>query len=63
MALAGLSRGFTKIYARDGTPLVLRPIRTSDVEALQRGFDRLTPEEVRMRFLGDDDRIRFGQGL
>jgi acetyltransferase len=39
------------LTARDGTPLVLRRIRTSDVAALQRGFERLTPEEVRMRFL------------
>lgn len=40
-----------RVTARDGTPLVLRPIRPSDVDALQRGFERLTPEEVRMRFL------------
>ncbi|TLY50087.1 MAG: N-acetyltransferase [Gammaproteobacteria bacterium] len=40
-----------RLLARDGTPLVLRLIRASDVQALQRGFDRLTPEEVRMRFL------------
>lgn len=39
------------LTARDGTPLVLRPIRPRDVEALQRGFERLSPEEVRMRFL------------
>src|SRR5258708_27893619 len=40
-----------RVTARDGTPLVLRPIRASDVEALQRGFDRLTPDQVPMRFL------------
>ena len=47
-------RDFTpgeRVTARDGTPLMLRPIRASDVEALQRGFSRLTPDEVRMRFL------------
>lgn len=39
------------LTARDGTQLVLRQIRVDDVEALQRFFNRLTPEEVRMRFL------------
>jgi acetyltransferase len=42
---------FEHLTARDGSPLVLRPIRRDDVDALRRGFDRLTPEEVRMRFL------------
>ena len=36
---------------RDGTPLVLRLIRSDDVEALKRFFSRLTPQEVRLRFL------------
>jgi GNAT superfamily N-acetyltransferase len=36
---------------RDGRTLVLREIYTGDVPALQRGFARLSPEEVRMRFL------------
>jgi GNAT superfamily N-acetyltransferase len=40
-----------KIVTRDGTTLQLRAIRTSDVLALQRGFNRLTPDEVRSRFL------------
>lgn len=39
------------LTARDGTKLVLRQIRADDVEALQRFFSRLTPEEVRWRFL------------
>lgn len=39
------------LLARDGTPLVLRAIRADDVEALKRFFGRLTPEEVRLRFL------------
>lgn len=42
---------FEKLVARDGTQLVVRPIRKDDVDALRRGFDRLTPAEVRMRFL------------
>ena len=39
------------LIARDGTPLLLRPIERSDTAALQRGFRRLSPDEVRMRFL------------
>jgi len=39
------------ITTRDGQTLVLRAIEQTDVAALRRGFARLTPEEVRMRFL------------
>jgi GNAT superfamily N-acetyltransferase len=35
----------------DGRTLVLRQIHAGDVVPLQRGFARLSPEEVRMRFL------------
>jgi RimJ/RimL family protein N-acetyltransferase len=45
-----IERGET-VSARDGTELILRAIRVDDVDALQRFFLRLTPEEVRMRFL------------
>ena len=45
------SKGEKSLIARDGTALRLRQIRIDDVEALQRFFSRLTPEEVRMRFL------------
>ena len=34
----------------DGRKLLLRPVRPEDEPALQRGFARLTPEEIRMRF-------------
>lgn len=40
-----------KIITKDGRPLLLRAISASDVVALQRGFNRLTPDEVRSRFL------------
>ena len=43
--------GSEPLTTRDGTPLVLRAIRADDVTALQRFFHRLTPEEVRLRFL------------
>lgn len=45
------AKGEKSLTARDGTALRLRQIRIDDVEALQRFFGRLTPEEVRMRFL------------
>ena len=40
-----------RITTSDGRALILRQIRADDVVALQRGFTRLSPEEVRMRFL------------
>jgi GNAT superfamily N-acetyltransferase len=39
------------IVTRDGRKLVLRHIRADDVAALQRGFARLSRDEVRLRFL------------
>ena len=33
----------------DGQTLWLRPVRPDDIEALQRGFARLTPEQIRLR--------------
>lgn len=39
------------LVGRDGDPLCIRSIHADDVVALQRGFARLHPEEVRMRFL------------
>lgn len=39
------------VVLRDGRSFLLRPIRAEDEPELQRGFTRLSPEEVRMRFL------------
>ena len=39
------------VFLRDGTQLLLRSIHAGDVDALQRGFSHLTPEEIRLRFL------------
>ncbi|GAP66667.1 sortase [Mizugakiibacter sediminis] len=39
------------VRLEDGRLLRLRPIRAGDAAALQRAFRRLSPEEVRMRFL------------
>jgi GNAT superfamily N-acetyltransferase len=40
-----------RVTMPDGRTLILREIYAGDVVALQRGFARLSPEEVRMRFL------------
>ena len=39
------------VTARDGERMLLRPIRAEDEPRLASGFTRLSPEEVRMRFL------------
>jgi GNAT superfamily N-acetyltransferase len=36
---------------RDGTPIVIRPVRPEDREALRAGFERLSPESRYRRFL------------
>lgn len=36
----------------DGREMLLRPVRPEDEPALQRVFDRMTPEERRLRFMG-----------
>jgi RimJ/RimL family protein N-acetyltransferase len=41
----------------DGTPVVLRPIRAQDKAMLAAAFARLSPESVRLRFLGPRDRL------
>lgn len=40
-----------QVHAQDGRPLSLRAILPTDVAAMQRCFARLSPEEVRRRFL------------
>lgn len=39
------------IQIADGRRLLMRPIQPSDAEMLQRSFQTLTPQEVRMRFM------------
>lgn len=40
-----------RLWLPDGREMLLRPIEPTDAEALREGFARLSPEEVRMRFL------------
>src|SRR6516165_12830491 len=39
------------VHTRDGRAFLMRHIQRNDVDALRRGFDSLTPEEIRFRFL------------
>ncbi|MEO5830970.1 MAG: GNAT family N-acetyltransferase [Rhodanobacter sp.] len=39
------------VLTQDGLELVLRPIEAGDVAAMQRCFTRLSPEDIRRRFL------------
>jgi acetyltransferase len=39
-----------EVLLPDGRRLLLRPIRPEDEPSLRRAFDKLTPEEVRLRF-------------
>jgi GNAT superfamily N-acetyltransferase len=40
-----------QVRTQDGRQLVLRPIEACDVAAMQRCFTRLSPEDIRRRFL------------
>ncbi|WP_426689310.1 N-acetyltransferase family protein [Rhodanobacter ginsengiterrae] len=40
-----------QVSTQDGRELVLRPIEAGDVAAMQRCFTRLSPEDIRRRFL------------
>jgi acetyltransferase len=70
IALVERSRGISRLAIRpypaeldqdllleDGTPMRLRPIRPEDEPALQRAFDRLSPETIRMRFFSSMKRL------
>ena len=48
---AAASAGGEKVHTHDGRELVLRAIEPGDVAAMQRCFTRLSPEEIRRRFL------------
>lgn len=46
----GLGADGVPLLARDGRPLLLRPIEPGDAPALRRAFDRMTPDQIRARF-------------
>lgn len=45
-----MQREIEEAPLRDGTPVVLRPIRPDDAERLHRLFHRLSPDTVYLRF-------------
>lgn len=50
-ARAAAGQDFEPVHTSDGRELVLRAIRPDDVAALQRCFKRLSPQDIRRRFL------------
>jgi len=40
-----------RVTLRDGTPIIIRPVRPDDRERLREGFERLSPESRYRRFL------------
>jgi RimJ/RimL family protein N-acetyltransferase len=46
-----VGRWCERLHLADGRVLQMRPIAAADADALRRSFARLTPEEIRMRFL------------
>jgi len=45
------ARWTERVWLDDGRELLIRPIRPDDAEPLRHGFDLLSPDEVRLRFL------------
>jgi RimJ/RimL family protein N-acetyltransferase len=46
---------------RDGTEVVLRPIRARDKRMLERGMRRLSPQSARLRFLAPKDHLTLAE--
>ncbi len=57
MSLPAVSPGATTVL-RDGSIVLVRPVRPTDVELLAEGFERLSPESRRLRFLTAKDVLR-----
>ncbi|MFL5796785.1 MAG: GNAT family N-acetyltransferase [Actinomycetota bacterium] len=45
----------------DGTPLLLRPVHSGDARLLADGFERLSPQSIRARFLAPVSRLGSAQ--
>ena len=57
MSLPILSPGPTAVL-RDGAEVLIRPVRPGDADLLAEGFERLSPESRRLRFLTAKDALR-----
>jgi len=49
------------VALRDGTTVTIRPIRPDDARGLQALFDRLSPESIAFRFLGQPKELPYEQ--
>ncbi len=49
------------VTLRDGTAVTIRPIRPDDARGLQALFDRLSPESISLRFLGQLKELPYEQ--
>ncbi len=49
------------VTLRDGTAVTIRPIRPDDAPRLQALFDRLSPESIAFRFLGQPKELPYEQ--
>lgn len=49
------------VTLRDGTTVTIRPIRPDDARRLQALFDRLSPESISLRFLGQPKELPYEQ--
>ena len=46
------------VVLRDGSEVLIRPVRPADADLLAEGFERLSPESRRLRFLTAKDALR-----
>jgi RimJ/RimL family protein N-acetyltransferase len=58
MSLPTLTSAEQTTVLRDGSGVLIRPVRPSDAELLAEGFERLSPESRRLRFLTAKDVLR-----
>ncbi|MBL7184559.1 MAG: GNAT family N-acetyltransferase [Anaerolineae bacterium] len=49
------------VTLRDGSAVTIRPIRPDDARRLQALFDRLSPESISLRFLGQPKELPYEQ--
>jgi RimJ/RimL family protein N-acetyltransferase len=56
--LSRIAPGDESVMLRDGSEVLIRPVRADDAELLAAGFARLSPESRRLRFLTAKDSLR-----
>jgi RimJ/RimL family protein N-acetyltransferase len=61
MSLPTLTSTAQTTVLRDGSVVLIRPVRPADAELLAEGFERLSPESRRLRFLTAKEALRPGE--